>query len=63
MKKLDVQSGYNLDKDESCELLADLLAKAPKIERVILGRYGSGSRTVHTDIKYAEESAPGVIPD
>ena len=52
-----------MDKDESCELFADLLAKAPKIEEVKLGRYSSGSRLVHTDIKYAKESEPGVIPD
>ena len=63
IKKVNIRDGWNLDKDESCELFADLLAKAPKIEEVKLGRYSSGSRLVHTDIKYAKESEPGVIPD
>ena len=44
IKRLVLSSGYNLDKDESCELLADLLATGPKFERISLGSYGNGSR-------------------
>ena len=44
IKKLDIFHGWNLDKDNSCELLAELLANGPKIENIQLGRYGGGSR-------------------
>ena len=70
LKTLDLNNSWNFDSDETCQHLADLIATAPKLEKVDLRSYrvmnyaqclrdNYPHRAIRVELKYATESVPG----
>ena len=55
-------AGWNLTKGKSCKLMADLIATAPKLEKVYIQAKSHVKRGIQVRIRYAKENgAPGYV--